>query len=162
MVLSAQIQKMEISLWSLLPLRHELISLQPDSSPPKCSNFQSFEIVIIAAKFAVTRRLSSLHFHIMKLENFLTWLVIFVAALVCMVVAFELGYPEVGGPVAGFGFVWLGVLWHHIVDSKKQSEKDLREEHIRLLTKMREGLNELDQMKDGMILEEMCKVTFEE
>ena len=48
---------METFLWSLLPL-NELISLQPDSSPPKCSNIKSgnsakmrFEIVIIAERF---------------------------------------------------------------------------------------------------------------
>ena len=47
---------METFLWSPLPL-NELISLQPDSSPPKCSNFKSgnsakmrFEIVIIAER----------------------------------------------------------------------------------------------------------------
>ena len=53
---------METFLWSPLPLRHELISLQPDSSPPKCSNIKSgnsakmrFEIVIIAENLVLER-----------------------------------------------------------------------------------------------------------
>ena len=45
---------METFLWSPLPL-NELISLQPDSSPPKCSNFKSFEIVIIAKNLVLER-----------------------------------------------------------------------------------------------------------
>ena len=51
----------ETFLWSPLPL-NELISLQPDSSPPKCSYIKSgnsakmrFEIVIIAENLVLER-----------------------------------------------------------------------------------------------------------
>lgn len=64
---------------------------------------------------------------------------------------FNWSYPDLGGAIAGFGLVWLGVLWKGGIYAKNKSRKGWRGSCLRLLRKVEEsseeGVGKMEKMR---------------
>ena len=141
---------METFLWSPLPLSQT--NLGP--FPPKCSNFKSFEIVIMTLISGLLRRTKQLT---MKAWHLWSWLVIFAASIVSGAVCFANEQPVVAGGFGAFTFMWLGILWKHMVDTDRDNDKVKFLELGALFRKVEEGFGDTERLRTCIYLEQYSK-----
>ena len=149
---------MESFLWSVtLPPRClQPLFLQPDSSLPKCSSFKLVKIHN-DTDFWTIETYKTLKEVTMKAWHFWSWLVIFAASIVSGAVCFVNEQPVVAGGFGAFTFMWLGILWKHMVDTDRDNDKEKIQELGALFRKMEEGFCDTERMRTCIYLEQYSK-----